>query len=158
MPLLALPLFVGSMLPGARQAQPAGPPPLTVLRIAAGPHGEVRNGNFVLDEERTQFDPSKDKEVVVYFQWQGQPGLHRMTAQWKSPDGASSTTSPIQYDAKDQPRIARIARSLPGDRSRAGEGELFAGANGDRVRAVRAVRGCLVFLRPPLVRALGARP
>jgi hypothetical protein len=28
--------------------------------------------------------------------------MHRMTAQWKSPDGASSTTSPVQYEAKDR--------------------------------------------------------
>jgi hypothetical protein len=56
----------------------------------------------VLDEERTQFDPSKDKQVVAVFQWQGQPGIHRMTAQWKSPDGASLTTSPVHYEAKDR--------------------------------------------------------
>jgi hypothetical protein len=84
-------------LSGSHQA-----PPLTVLRIAAGPRGEVRNGDFVLDEERTQFDPARDKQVVVFFQWQGQPGVHRMTAQWKSPDGASSTTSPVQYESKDR--------------------------------------------------------
>ena len=89
-------------LSGPHQAPAASPPTLTVLRIAAGPGGEVRNGEFVLDEERTQFDPARDKQVVVFFQWQGQPGVHRMTAQWKSPDGASSTTSPVQYEAKDR--------------------------------------------------------
>ena len=81
---------------------PPAPSSLIVLRIAAGPHGEVRNGDFVLDEERTQFDPAKDKQVVVVFQWQGQPGMHRMRAQWKSPDGASLTTSPVQYEARDR--------------------------------------------------------
>src|SRR6266511_3191747 len=94
-------MVVGLALSAAQQSQPA-PPALTVLRIASGPHGEVRNGDFVLDEERTQFDPSKDKQVLVFFQWQGQPGVHRMTAQWKSPDGASSTTSPVQYEARDR--------------------------------------------------------
>lgn len=90
------------LLSGAKQ-NPAPPPaPLTVLRITAGPHGEVRNGSFVIDEERTQFDPAKDKEVFVFFLWQGQPGMHRMTAQWKAPDGASSTTSPVQYEATDR--------------------------------------------------------
>ena len=85
----------------AGQTKPA-PAPLTVLRIAAGPHGEVRNNEFVLQEERTEFDPSRDKQVVVFFQWQGEPGLHRMIAQWKAPDGSSSTTSPVQYQAKDR--------------------------------------------------------
>jgi hypothetical protein len=93
-------LLAGLILAVVPQAATA--PPLTVLRIAAGPHGEVRNGDFVLDEERTRFDPAKDKEVVVFFQWQGQPGMHRMRAQWTSPDGASSTTSPIQYESKDR--------------------------------------------------------
>jgi hypothetical protein len=97
----AVAALVGLALSGTYQTQPSAPA-LAVLRIAAGPHGEVRNGNFVLDEERTQFDPSKDKEVVVFFQRQGEPGLRRMMAQWKSPDGASSTTSPIQYDARDR--------------------------------------------------------
>ena len=97
-PVLALAGFYFTA--GQQTALPASP--LTVLRIAAGPHGEVRNGDFVLDEERTQFDPAKDKQVFVFFQWQGQPGVHRMTAQWKSPDGASSTTSPVQYEARDR--------------------------------------------------------
>ena len=82
------------------QAPPAAP--LTVLRIAAGPEGEVRNGAYVLYEERTRFDPATDKQVVVSFLWQGQPGLHRMVAQWKSPDGASSSPPPIQYESKDR--------------------------------------------------------
>jgi hypothetical protein len=86
----------------AGQTKPAAPAPLTVLRIAAGPHGEVRNNDFVLQEERTRFDPSHDKQVVVLFQWQGEPGTHRMIAQWKGPDGSSLTTSPVQYEAKDR--------------------------------------------------------
>jgi hypothetical protein len=80
------------------------PPPamVTVLRIAAGPHGDVRNGDFVLTEERTEFDPASDKEVFVLFQWQGQPGVHRLIAHWSSPDGAAISTSPIDYTAKDR--------------------------------------------------------
>jgi hypothetical protein len=94
--------IVFGCLAGGAQTPVATAAPLTVLRIAAGPRGEVRNGDFVLDEERTQFDPAKDKQVVVFFQWQGSPGVHRMIAQWKSPDGASSTSSPVQYEAKDR--------------------------------------------------------
>jgi len=93
-----LAFLVASLQVGTTSSQQ----PLTVLRIVAGPHGEVRNGTFVLDEERAQFDPAKDKEVVVYFQWQGSSGAHRMVAQWKSPDGASSTAPPIDYTAPDR--------------------------------------------------------
>src|SRR5258708_16958958 len=100
-------VFLGLATAAAQQSQSAGPPVLTVLRIASGPHGEVRNGEFVLDEERTQFDPAKDKEVVVFFQWQGQPRLHPMTAPPKKPHGASSTTSTLQYDPK-APRVRAL--------------------------------------------------
>ena len=73
-----------------------------LLRAAVGPSGEVRNGDYVLDEERTRFDPAKDKQVIVLFQWQGTPGLHRMIVNWKSPDGASSSTRPVEYMAPDR--------------------------------------------------------
>jgi len=95
---IALPLVCLSLL---LQAPPPGPAP-ALLRVAVGPSGQVRNGSYALDEERTRFDPAADKQVVVFFQWEGTPGTHRMTVQWKSPDGASSTTSPIEYVAKDR--------------------------------------------------------
>ena len=85
----------------ALQAAPATAP-ATLLRASSGPSGQIRNGDYVLDEERTRFDPATDKQVVVFFQWQGAPGPHRMIAQWKSPDGASSSTSPVQYVAPDR--------------------------------------------------------
>jgi hypothetical protein len=84
-------------------AQPAQTPaPVTLLRSAVGPSGQVRNGDYALDEERARFDPARDKQVVVLFQWQGAPGVHRMSVQWKSPDGGASTTPPIEYAAPDR--------------------------------------------------------
>jgi hypothetical protein len=100
--LIAVAAYMGSVLLSAQAVGATPAQTIAVLRIVSGPHGDVRNGEFVLDEQRTQFDPAKDKEVVVYFQWQGPPGAHRMIAQWKSPDGASSTTSPIDYVARDR--------------------------------------------------------
>ena len=82
-----------------QQPQPAS---VTVLRAAVGPSGQVRNGDYVLDEERATFDPASDKQVVVVFQWQGAPGPHRMIVTWKSPDGASSSTRPVEYVAADR--------------------------------------------------------
>lgn len=76
--------------------------PVTLLRAAVGPSGQVRNGDYVLDQERTTFDPASDKQVVVLFQWQGAPGLHRMIVTWQSPDGASSSTRPVEYVAQDR--------------------------------------------------------
>lgn len=94
--------------------------PPTVLRIAAGPHGAVVNGSYRLDEERARFDPARDKEVVVFFQWEGSAGPHRIGVQWRSPDGSSSTSSAIDYVARDRrfgsywslPLISSMPRGL----------------------------------------------
>src|SRR5215831_5150541 len=82
--------------------QPPATAPVVVLRAAVGPSGQLRSGNYVLDEERTRFDPAVDKQVIVLFQWEGVPGTHRMSVQWKSPDGAASTTPPVEYAASDR--------------------------------------------------------
>jgi hypothetical protein len=74
----------------------------TVLRIATGPRGAEVNGTFKLDEERTRFDPATDKEVVVFFQWQGAPGTHRLAVKWSSPDGSLATSSALDYIARDR--------------------------------------------------------
>lgn len=81
--------------------QAAAAPP-TVLRVAVGPSGQLRSGNYVLDEERSRFDPAVDRQVIVLFQWEGVAGTHRMSVTWKSPDGAASTTPPVEYTANDR--------------------------------------------------------
>lgn len=42
-----------------------------------------------------RFDPTKDWEIVVLFEWAGAAGPHRLGVQWRSPDGANSTSSAI---------------------------------------------------------------
>lgn len=76
------------------------PPSLQVLKIAAGPGGTESNGVFTLTEERARFSRSGDKEVVVHFQWDGTPGTKRLEATWRSPDGASSSNSIVDYVAR----------------------------------------------------------
>lgn len=82
--------------------QQAGAPALHLLKISAGPAGAERDGVFVLTEERAVFSRAEDKEVIVFFQWEGAPGPHKMVATWRSPDGGSSSTSTIDYDARDR--------------------------------------------------------
>jgi hypothetical protein len=92
-------------------AAPAYPPqsasavaqaPLNVLKITAGPTGAESNGTFVLTEERTVFSRVNDREVIVFFQWDGVPGAHKLVAQWRSPDGGLTSSSAIDYVAKDR--------------------------------------------------------
>ena len=77
-------------------------PQLHVLRISAGPSGVEEKGAFRLTEERSVFSRTDDKEVIVYFQWEGVPGRHLLEAVWRSPDGSSSSKSTIDYTAKDR--------------------------------------------------------
>jgi S1-C subfamily serine protease len=76
--------------------------PLHVLRIVAGPSGNQVNGTFVLNEERSVFNRGDDRDVIVVFQWEGRPGQHKLIAQWRSPDGAATSNSTVNYLAKDR--------------------------------------------------------
>lgn len=85
---------------GGETSTSAQAAPFHVLRIAAGPGGAEADGSFVLREERSTFNRATDREVVVVFQWEGAPGAHRLEAKWRSPDGAFTSTSALDYTAK----------------------------------------------------------
>lgn len=99
-----MPLVLAVILLPALELQPAlqTPAPVHVLKIAAGPAGIEEKGTFVLKEERSIFNRSDDREVIVLFQWEGAPGPHKLAAQWRSPDGGQSSISIIEYVAKDR--------------------------------------------------------
>jgi hypothetical protein len=75
---------------------------LHVMKITSGPAGSEVNGTFVLSEERSTFSRINDKEVIVYFMWDGTAGPHKLVANWRSPDGSLSSSSAIEYVAKDR--------------------------------------------------------
>lgn len=85
---------------GAQQRNPT--PDLRLISAGVGPGGTVSDGRFVLSEERTAFSRVEDTELVVTFQWEGTPGVHRMIATWRGPDGTVSSSAPIEYQAKDR--------------------------------------------------------
>ena len=85
---------------GAVAAQQT-PAPITVLNIAAGPGGREDRGTFVLTDERSVFNRTDDREVVVLFRWSGTPGAHKLIAQWRSPDGGLTSNSAVDYQARD---------------------------------------------------------
>lgn len=74
--------------------------PLHVLRIAAGPAGAEANGTFVFAEQRSTFNRTEDREVIVAFDWEGAPGPHRLVALWRSQDGGVTSTSSMDYVAR----------------------------------------------------------
>ena len=73
-----------------------------VLKVSAGPAGVEENGAFRLTEERTTFSRTQDREVIVYFQWDGTAGPHKLVAQWRSPDGGFTSNSVIDYTSRER--------------------------------------------------------
>ncbi|HKW97629.1 MAG TPA: serine protease [Bryobacteraceae bacterium] len=67
---------------------------LRLVRSVSGPSGKVDGSKFVLDEVRSRFVHPQDKSFVVYFEWEGLPGMHVLTALWKRPDGRVDSVSP----------------------------------------------------------------
>lgn len=105
MPQLVNLCVFGMSLLASAGFQQAGPPPaapIHVLKISSGPSGSNVNGSFVLTAERSMFNRSADREVIVLFQWDGAPGPHRLVAQWRSPDSAVTSNSAIDYVASAQ--------------------------------------------------------
>jgi hypothetical protein len=84
-----------------RQASPQ-PETFKVLSISAGPSGADVNGRFVLDQVRSRFNRQRDSQVIVYFEWDGTPGKHRLAARWRGPGGGVSTQSEFEYEARDR--------------------------------------------------------
>ena len=96
--VLASALYSASISAG----QVSGTPDLRLISAAVGPGGTVSDGKFVLSEERAAFSRVDDRELVATFQWEGTPGVHRMVATRRGPDGTVSSSAPIEYAAKDR--------------------------------------------------------
>ena len=100
MPAILVGLIIGiGTLPQGVAGPSAQSLPLHVLKISAGPSGSEAQGVFVFTEERSVFNRAIDREAIVFFQWEGAPGTHRMAATWRSPDGAASSSSSFSYTA-----------------------------------------------------------
>src|SRR3954453_8978913 len=76
--------------------------PVHVLKISSGSTGSETNGVFTLTDERSVFNRTTDREVIVLFQWEHVPGPHRLAAQWRSADGGVTGSSTIDYNATDK--------------------------------------------------------
>jgi hypothetical protein len=83
---------------------PSGPQ-VRLLRSVVGAKGEQRNGNFVMTEPRSVFYVPDDREVIVYFEWEGTRGMHHCEGSVKGPNGQFATMSSFNYNAT-QPRFA----------------------------------------------------
>jgi len=109
LPLLAsaLHLFAGSAQLFAQQAGgvAASVAQVRIVREVVGAKGEQRNGSFVMTEPRSTFYVPDDREVVVYFVWEGVVGKHHCEGTVRGPNGQFANMSSFDYNAS-QPRFA----------------------------------------------------
>jgi S1-C subfamily serine protease len=83
----------------------ASVPQVRLVRGVVGAKGEQRNGSFVMTEPRSTFYVPEDREVVVYFVWEGLVGKHHCEGTVRGPNGQFANMSSFDYNAS-QPRFA----------------------------------------------------
>jgi len=79
-----------------------GAPRFRALRSISGTKGLQQGGRFVMEDPRTVFYIPEDKQVIVYFEWEGPLGPHVFEGLWKNPEGKVAAISEFKYEAKDK--------------------------------------------------------
>ncbi len=87
--------------PVAGGVQASGPA-FHVLRSLSGTKGSVQGSRYIMDDPRTIFYIPQDKQVIVYFEWEGPTGTHKFEGYWKNPDGKIAAISDFSFEAKDK--------------------------------------------------------
>jgi len=85
-----------------------------IVRSVSGSKLVNSGGHYLVEDPRSDFYIPGDKEVVVYFTWEGPAGPHHIEGLWKRPDGKLLMTSDFDYKA-DQPRFGGYFRMLLGE-------------------------------------------
>jgi S1-C subfamily serine protease len=85
-----------------------------LVRSVSGTKVVDEGGRYLVEDARSVFYAPGDKEVIVYFTWEGPTGLHHFEGLWKKPDGKVSIISDFDYKA-DQPRFGGYFRMLLGE-------------------------------------------
>jgi len=94
--LLAPAFLVGTPISTAIGAESA----VRLVRSTSGTKGSVQGSRYVISDPRTTFQAGQDRQVIVYFEWEGAPGQHECKATWKDPSGAAVLIAPYAQQAK----------------------------------------------------------
>jgi len=101
-------VLLGQSFAIAQQAPPSGGgvqasgPTFRAIRSISGSKGAVQGNRYVLEDPRTIFYLPQDKQVIVYFEWEGPTGLHKFEGYWKNPDAKVNAISDFSFEAKDK--------------------------------------------------------
>ncbi len=94
--LTLAPLLHSQTAGGVTPAEPR----FRVIRSVSGSRGSVQAGRYVVEDPRTIFYLPADREVIVYFEWEGPIGPHQFEGYWKNPEGKTVVISDFRYEAK----------------------------------------------------------
>lgn len=83
-----------------------------------------------MEDPRTVFYAPDDKQIIVYFTWEGPTGPHHFEGLWKNPSGKVAMTSDFDYQP-DQPRFGGYFKMLLGDTPATGVWTLEARIDGE---------------------------
>jgi S1-C subfamily serine protease len=111
---------------GARAAEPT----FRVVRTVSGTKVLEQGGRYAVEDPRTVFYAPADKQIIVYFTWEGPAGPHHFEGLWKNPDGKVAMTSDFDYKP-DQPRFGGYFKMLLGDAPATGVWTLEARIDGE---------------------------
>ncbi len=105
-------------------------PRFRIIQSVSGSKGSEIQGRFIVDDPRNTFRLDVDKQVVVFFEWQGPPGLHRMEGVWKNPQGNAALLSILEQRAP-QGRFGGYWTLLLGERVQPGAWKLEVRIDGE---------------------------
>ena len=104
--------------------------PFRLIRSVSGTKLVQDSARYGVEDPRTVFYVPADKEVIVYFTWEGPPGQHRFEGLWKNPSGRVTMTSEFDYKSE-QRRFGGYFKMLPGDTPATGVWTLEARIDGE---------------------------
>lgn len=93
---LALAYLVAPLLPTDVAAQSA----VRLVRSTSGTKGSLQGSRYIVEDPRTTFHAGEDRQVVVYFEWEGAPRPHECKVTWKDPTGAAVLISPYSSQSR----------------------------------------------------------
>lgn len=133
----ALPLC-GTFAQSAAQPQAGGvgasEPRFKAIRSISGSKGTAQGGRYIMEDPRTIFYIPQDKQVIVYFDWEGPLGPHKFEALWKNPEGRVAVITDFSYEARDK-RFGGFFTLLLGDNVPTGIWTLEARVDGEAAGA-----------------------